>query len=59
MQLSQQALDEFKKIYLEDYDTALTNAQALELATSFLNFMRVLCRPIPDADCRESRDLLY
>ncbi len=51
MQLSQEDIQEFKAIYAEDYGIALTDAQALELATAALNLMRAVYRPLPDRTC--------
>ena len=51
MQLTQEDLEEFKKIYREEFDTALSDAQALELATAALNLMSAIYRPLPDATC--------
>ena len=48
MQLTQQALDEFKQIYQQDYGITLTNPKALELATSFFILMQTICRPLSD-----------
>ena len=45
MQLSQDAIQEFKKIYREEHRVTLTNDQALELATSFFNLMQACTAP--------------
>ena len=37
MQLTQEDLDEFKAIYQREFDTELTDAEALEVAQSALN----------------------
>lgn len=48
MQLTQEALNEFKQIYRQDLGITLTNEQALDLATSFFNLMQAIYRPLPD-----------
>ena len=59
MQLSQDAIHEFKKIYREEYGITLTNGQALELATSFFNLMQAVYRPLPDEeDCTPAQDVI-
>ena len=59
MQLSPKAIEDFKKIYREDYDIELADGEALVLATSFFNVMRVICRPLPADDCNDTADVLY
>lgn len=59
MHLSPKAIEDFKKIYREDYDIELTDGEALELATSFFNLMRVIYRPLPTEDCTDTADVLY
>ena len=51
MPLTQEDLEEFKKIYREEFDTALTDAQALELATAALTLMQAVYRPLPESTC--------
>lgn len=58
MSLSPQAIAEFKQIYYEDYGIALTDAEALELATSFFNLMRVICQPWPGRDCKPEEEMV-
>ena len=60
MQLTQEAIDEFKEIYQKEYDITLTDEQALELATSFFHLMQVIYRPLPDRTCpSENGTLCY
>ena len=60
MQLTQEAIDEFKQIYREEYDIALTDEQALELATSFFHLMQAIYRSLPDRTCpSENGTLCY
>jgi hypothetical protein len=58
MSLSPQAIAEFKQIYREDYGITLTDAETLELATSFFNLMRVICRPRPGRDCERVEEMV-
>ncbi len=44
--LSQTALQDFKRLYEEEYGEVLPNAEALELATNLLTFMDYVYRPI-------------
>lgn len=59
MQISKTSLEKFKQIYREDYGITLSDAEALELATSFLNFMRVIARPLPTSNCTPPKSVLY
>lgn len=38
-------LDKFKRLYKDKYDITLSEEEATELATHFLNMMEVLIRP--------------
>lgn len=51
MPLTPEDLEEFKALYQEHFDTALSDAQALVLATAALNLMRAVYRPLPEASC--------
>jgi hypothetical protein len=50
MRLSQEAIQEFKKIYRREYGQNLSNVQAREMAERFMNLMEIICRPIPGVD---------
>ena len=43
--ISKEYLDKFKKLYKDKYDITLSDEEATELATHFLNMMEVLIRP--------------
>lgn len=47
MQLSQKAIIEFKKIYLEEFKIELTDEDANKKGVDLLNFIRLIYRPIP------------
>lgn len=51
MQLSQQAIEEFKEIYHEECGESLSDGEALELAISFFNLMQAIYRPFPGGTC--------
>lgn len=38
-------LDKFKKLYQEKYNVILNDEEATELATQFLNLMKILVKP--------------
>lgn len=43
--ISKEYLDKFKRLYKDKYDITLSDEEATELATHFLNMMEVLIRP--------------
>jgi transcriptional antiterminator len=45
--ISKEYLDKFKKLYKDKYEITLSDEEATELATHFLNFMEILIRPKP------------
>ena len=51
MQLTQEDLEEFKAIYRKEFDTVLTDTEALELAHAALNLVQVVYRPLPARTC--------
>ena len=50
MRLSQEAIQEFKKIHQQEFGQTLSDAEAREMAERFLNLMEIVCRPIPGVD---------
>jgi len=58
MQLTQEDLEEFKAIYQKEFDTALTDAEVLELAHAALNLMQVVYRPVPGRTCTSGESTL-
>ena len=46
-QLSRQAIDEFKAIYLEEFGQSLTDDEVHEIALRLLRFFGILSRPHP------------
>lgn len=45
--VSKEILDRFKKLYEEEYNIVLSDEEATDLATHFLNLMSVLIKPKP------------
>lgn len=45
--VSKELLDKFKRLYEDKYNIVLSDEDATELATHFLNLMRVLIKPEP------------
>jgi hypothetical protein len=48
--ISRESLQEFKKIYLEQYNILLDDKEALEKATRLLNMMKAVYKPIKKED---------
>lgn len=48
MEITPEALKEFKKIYEEDYQETITEAVALEMAQRVLDFFSIVARPLPE-----------
>ena len=48
MQLSPEAIEEFKKIYLEEFGEAISNDEALERALGLVHFFEIIGRPLPE-----------
>lgn len=47
MQLSKEAIEEFKEIYKEEFGEEISDQVALELAQNLLNLFRAIYKPIP------------
>ncbi len=43
--ISKEVIEKFKSLYQKKYDVVLTDEEATEMTTSFLNLMRVLIYP--------------
>ena len=46
-QLSRQAIDEFKAIYLDEFGDILSDDEVQEIAFRLLRFFGILVRPLP------------
>jgi hypothetical protein len=44
--LSEASLEEFKKVYKEEYGYEISDADAFDLALNFLTIMNVVYRPV-------------
>ena len=55
MELSQQALDEFKQIYLAESGEAITDAEAREMGTRLLRVFRIFL-DVSDAEQETGHD---
>lgn len=47
MQLSNKAINDFKKIYLEEFGVDLTDEEANKKGLELLEFMKLIYQPIP------------
>ena len=47
MRLSHQAIEDFKKIYKEEYGEEISDAEAEDLGIRLLLFIKAVGRPIP------------
>lgn len=45
--ISNESLEQFKKIYLGKFNIVLTQEEATQMATDLINLMRVLLKPDP------------
>lgn len=45
--ISQELLDKFKKLYLEQFNITLTEEEATGMATDLVNLMKVILKPEP------------
>jgi hypothetical protein len=52
MRISPEAIEEFKKIYREEFGDDLTDDQAQECALRFLRLFQLLLKPLPDSSER-------
>ena len=48
MRLSQQAIEDFKKIFKKEYGEDISDAEAEEMAIRFLRLFSLIYRPIPE-----------
>lgn len=52
--ISNESLEQFKRIYLEKFNIELTQEEATQMATDLINLMRVLLKPDPIAKDNDS-----
>lgn len=58
MQLTKDAIKEFKEIYLEEYNEQLPDKIAMEKAMQIINQFKIIYRPIPDLTYKEKSNLI-
>jgi len=46
--ISKKCLDEFQKIYFEEFGVKLSDEEATKAAIDLLNLMRVITKPLPE-----------
>ncbi len=47
MEISNESLEEFKRLYREEFGEELSDREALEIAQRLLGFVMLVCRPLP------------
>ncbi len=45
--ISNDLLEKFKSLYVEKYKISLSDEEALQMATDFMNLMKILIKPEP------------
>jgi len=55
MQLSKQAIREFKSIYKKEFKEDISDNEAYELAANLLSLFKIIYRPIPKKDSDEHK----
>ncbi len=55
--VSRELLNEFKMIYKEEFNVAITDEEATEMSTELVNLMKVLLKPdaIPDPENKNNQ----
>lgn len=58
MQISQETIEEFKKIYQEEFGETISDAEALEMSQRLISLFEIIYRPLPsEFDPPEHTDL--
>lgn len=58
MQLNQETIEEFKKIYQEEFGESISDAEALEMSQRLISLFEIIYRPLPsELDPPEHTDL--
>jgi len=50
MRLSKQAIEEFKKIYREEFGKEISDEEAQEMGEGLLSLFKIIYRPIPEKE---------
>ena len=56
MKLSRDAIEEFKKIYHEEFGANLSDAEALEMGQRLLSLFEILSRPLAPSSSESQRE---
>ena len=57
MEIPKEALEEFKKLYKEEFGENLSDKEALDIAQRLLGFCFLVCRPLPEVNEPEEENL--
>jgi hypothetical protein len=53
MRLSNKAINDFKRIYFEEFGIKLTDDETNQKGLRLLNFIKLIYRPIPTINCQK------
>jgi len=56
MSLSKEAIEEFKKIYYQEFDAVISDEKARELGENLLSLFEIIYRPVPEAKEQNARN---
>ena len=56
MEIPKESLEEFKRLYKEEFGKDLEDKEALEMAQRLLGFCLIVCRPLPEANETEEEN---
>jgi predicted nucleic acid-binding protein len=56
MALSKEAVEEFKKIYLQEFGEKISDAEAQEMGESLISFFKIIYHPIPKDNKQDPKD---
>lgn len=54
--VNRELLDEFKMIYKEQFNVAITDEEATEMSTELVNLMKVLLKPDPEPESENTNE---
>lgn len=57
--ISNEHLEKFKMLYKDKYNLTLSDEEATELATHFLNLMEILIKPKPKPPAKQEETQVY
>jgi hypothetical protein len=56
MGLSKEAIEEFKRIYQEEFGKEISDKEAKEMGGSLLSLFKIICRPLPQDDKEDGKE---